>query len=309
METIILLTLIFCSALAGLICSKLCSNILTKKGVIENALFILMNGTTACFLFLSFAGFHLEITLSTLLLALLYGAFCVCSLMFGMIIYRYGDISNVSVSRSSLILIFTSLIGIVAFGENITLSKFIRIALVLLAMFFVFLECRPDKTAVGNVKTLPGSTSADKSRFIRFALCLTVLILCGCYSSIQSKLLASADIIPDMNSFFFMVNLIMVAGALLVLAFCALCRKDEFSGALCFIKPRNILPMFGNTISSNISSILGVWILKYMDVSVYSPIGSAISILSGAAASLIFHEHMGMFAWLSVLFAAIAVMI
>jgi drug/metabolite transporter (DMT)-like permease len=67
--------------------------------------------------------------------------------------------------------------------------------------------------------------------------------------------------------------------------------------------------MAGSTICSNIMSIVGVWIIAKIDVSLYTALSSALSIITAVVGSVLFRERLGFFSYLAMIFAIIAIII
>ncbi len=99
----------------------------------------------------------------------------------------------------------------------------------------------------------------------------------------------------------------MVLFALLWLGFMLIFKKHEVIDCFKTVRASSMLTMSLLTVNGNISAILGVVILKYLDVSVFSPLNSALTFIVAAIVSMIFREKVGKFVYLSMLFAIIAV--
>ena len=76
-----------------------------------------------------------------------------------------------------------------------------------------------------------------------------------------------------------------------------------------FDKAVNLASIVGNTVCSNIGSLAGLLLISQMSVSVYTPISSALGILSGFIASLCFREKVGILSYLAALGAFVAIII
>ena len=81
--------------------------------------------------------------------------------------------------------------------------------------------------------------------------------------------------------------------------------KEVLSGFTC----PQLLFMVGNTVCSNIDSLICAALLARMMVSVYSPISSAIGVLCSVALSLAFKEKQGKWTWIAVVIALVAIFI
>ena len=70
-----------------------------------------------------------------------------------------------------------------------------------------------------------------------------------------------------------------------------------------------MIAIAGNTVCGNISSIVSVLIMAQLDVSIYSPISSALGIIVGVIGSLMFKEKLGVYAYIAAAVSCIAVII
>ena len=86
-------------------------------------------------------------------------------------------------------------------------------------------------------------------------------------------------------------------------------KKGVLADSVALLRPRRLISLAGNTVCSNISSLVGIWIVAQMDISVYTPIGSALGIVVGVVASLIFREKLGIFSYLAAAVACAALII
>ncbi|MBR5308224.1 MAG: hypothetical protein IKU43_05590 [Clostridia bacterium] len=294
---------IFAVTLLSVLLNKSCSNILANKGSAGKAVYVLVTGIFACINFWAFSGCTLEINWNCIYLSFFYA---ICSFLSGIsiIVYKYADIATVNVTKSSLSLLFSTLVGFIIFDESPSVSKLVRIALMLVAVFCIFLDGREQLKRSGN----DGSTVVDKKHgILMFILINAMLIPVYCFGAYQNKIVASTDFVPDMNSYFFMTNVFMILFTLVWIAFLAKKDKNNVTQCISLVKSKSILPMIVLVFFGSLAAVLAVIILKYMEVSVYSPINSALSFICAALSSVIFREKIGKFVWCSVALAIFAV--
>ena len=83
-------------------------------------------------------------------------------------------------------------------------------------------------------------------------------------------------------------------------------------------KPRELIKMFtaknlicwgGSTVCSNVGSLLTVKLLAIVDISIYTPVWSALGVIISLTASIIFREKLGIFSYLAAAVACVAVII
>ena len=152
MVVVLILAVLFGVHILSLILSKKCSNILSEKGSAGKAVYIVITGIFSGFLYYSYSGFTLEINHATVLFAFIYG---VCSMIAGitLTIYKYADVATVNVTKSSLSLILTSLVGFVIFLEPVTKTRIIKLTLMLAVVFLVFLNGRKSTSDSENLSS------------------------------------------------------------------------------------------------------------------------------------------------------------
>ena len=86
-------------------------------------------------------------------------------------------------------------------------------------------------------------------------------------------------------------------------------NRENFRNSIKLLKPRRFISLAGNTVCSNVGSLVGLQIMAQMDVSVYSSISSAIGIFLAVIGSWIFRERLGFLAYLAAAIACVAVIL
>ena len=84
---------------------------------------------------------------------------------------------------------------------------------------------------------------------------------------------------------------------------------ENLKNAKEILKPLPLLVIIGNTFASNLNSIISAKLIKIMDLSLFTPVSSAITILAGVVASFIYRERHGVWFYISAVFALLAVII
>lgn len=282
--------------------SKLCSNMLTQNSVSKYSLVLMINSLVACFFFGLFSGFSISVNTTTLIYSLIYAVIAATSVIFGFVVYRYTSISNVNIVSSSCTMICTAIIGWVFFFEDVNTLNIIRIIIMLFAIVLVFLDQRK-RDIVDN------STISQKRNIIPLILIIAVITACGCANTVVLKSFAMSEAVTDENSFFFFTNVILLFASLIAFAISCLRKKGEFRSSVKLLRPKKLISIAGNTFCANISSFVSVLIVAQLDVSIYSPISSALGIIVGLVGSLIFREKLGVFAYVAAAVAGLAVII
>ncbi len=295
----ILFLLIFVFALTkilSLVCSKACSNVLQKGGILGHSIYIFLVSAISCVTYAAFTGFSFEFDTTTILLAVALAVASVLSLLISLVIYRLASVSGVNVITTSLSLVTSALIGFTIFGENVDWVKIIRIGIMVLAGVFVYFDSVA-KEKEQNQKAI--------SKKLLFALVILVQLLIGCYTTIQSKLLAGGNLVGDVNTFFFITNVYMLLGAGVIILYFLFKKPQEVKENLVLLKPKNLIAMTGNTFGSNVSVVLNVLILARMDLSVFTMISSALGIICAAIVSVLFREKLRVYAKIAIVLSLI----
>ncbi len=296
---------IFLIHIFSLILNKKCSNILSSKGSAGKAVYVLITGIFSGFLYFAYSGFSLEINSTCILYAFLYG---ICSTIAGITItiYKYADVATVSVTKSSLSLILTSLVGFIIFSEPVTESRIIKILLTLAVVFIVFINSRREITQ--NTKNNV-SASQKRHNFLMFSLLIGIQLPVFVFGAYQSKMVAKFNAVPDLNSYYCLTNLFMVLFALIWIAVLTAKDKDSIKECISVVKSKSIFVILSLLVIGTFSAILGIVILKYIDISLYSPLNSALTFIGSALVSLLFREKLSKLVWLAVAISIIAVII
>lgn len=286
-----LISIFTITKILSLICSKCCSNVLTNGGILGHSIYIFLVSVISCITYAAFTGFTFEFDKTTLLLSIALAVASVLSLLISLVIYRIASVSGVNVITTSLSLLTSALIGFIIFDEGVDSVKILRIIIMIIAGMFVYLD-NISKETVRDKKT--------NSKKLLFALIILFLLLINSYTTIQSKLLASGRLVADVNTFFFMTNVYMLAGSGMIILYFIFKKPLDVKKTLILLKPKNLISMTGNTFGSNVSVILNVLILARMDLSVFTMISSALGIICAAFVSILFREKLGTFAQISI---------
>ena len=138
---------------------------------------------------------------------------------------------------------------------------------------------------------------------------ILVMLTVNCANTVITKYYAIDTRVCNANSFFFFTNVILAVGNLLLVAVDLVKNSGGLKDIAPLFKPLNFLSLSGNTVCSNVGSLVGILIISQMDVSVYSPISSAIGILAGFLGSLVFRQKLGWLSYIGALGALVAVII
>jgi drug/metabolite transporter (DMT)-like permease len=285
--------------------SKATSKVVSGASRAKYSLFLIVNGLTACFFFWIFGGFKLDVNLPTLIYSAIYALIVALILILTMVAYRMVSVSGVNIIKSGCGLLCTSLVGFLFFSEDIGLRTVTRIIIMTIAIALTFTDTKRRAAIVrGNDGQKP---KGDKVKALAFVLVL--IVIASSANTVILKCFTLNPRVADENSFFFFTNIFLALGCASVFCFELIRKKGKTADARDIFRARALVPIVGNTLFSNIGSLIGMIVLAEMDISVYTPITSAISILAGVAGSLIYKEKLGIFSYLAAALALVAVVI
>lgn len=291
------------AALGGKIFAKLCSNHVVGSSVAKYTLFLSVNGAVACLFFWISGGFRLALNLTTLFYSAVYALIITVILISGLMVYRFATIAGVNILSSAFGLVGSLVMGALLFDESIGARHLIRVGIMLVAVLLVFLDARrheskeerrPPRARVHTVKKIA---------------VLAAMLLSGLANTAITKAFAVSKSVTDENSFFFFTNALIVLGAAVI--FLIVCGKMpcQFRESVKLLHPKQLVSLAGNTVCSNVGSLIGLRIMVLLPVSVYSPISSAVGIFLSLISSWIFRERLGLYSYLAAAVACVAIIL
>ena len=285
--------------------AKLTSSELKHAARAKYLLYITLNGILACLFFWMFGGFSISVNTVTLVYALVYAAIVAGSLIVTPLAYNLMSVSGVGIIRSGCGLVCTATVGALLFSEEITPKVILRIVLTLVSVILVMLESKKGETP--RKKPEGGGKIKAQGVLLAFVLILNVLVICS--NTLTIKYFTLDTRTTDENSFFFFTNVFLVAGCIILLASELIRDREGARNGLSIFKPRAMLGIVGNTVSSNLGTLFSTWIIVGMDISVYTPVMSSIGIIAGFIGSVIYREKLRTLSYVAIIFALCAVII
>lgn len=292
----------------GKISSKTCSNIVSaRSNRLRYFLYLTLVGVVACLVFFVLNGFKISFTPKTLYFAIAFSSVCVISMLCSVRLFKLSNISGAVVLSSFGSLIATSAAGFFVFHEEISVRTLLKIGIMTVPSALTFFQA--------GRKEKERKKSINKGVKAKLAALILLITANGCASTVIIKLYNTASNVTSINSMFFLTNAVIALGTSLVFAFFALKgrtdeeRKAQLKDSISLFRPLPLLAIAGNTTASNLGSLIGAILIKYMDISVYTPVSSAINILAGVFASFIFRERHDVLFYISALLALVAVVI
>ena len=221
--------------------------------------------------------------------------------------YRPTNISMVTILSSTMSIIGTSLLGALVFSETIDLRTILRIFIMLVAVVLTFLDS--EKIQNADTEKTDKKKRLTKRAVFLLAIIMLISLFCNASSTIITKFYALDTRVVDENSFFFFTNVALVTIAAIAFAIDGILHHDHFRSAITMLNPKKTITLAGNTVCSNVVSLIGVPLLALIDVSVYTPIMSALGIISGVVASLLFREKLGVLSYVAAAVACVTVVL
>lgn len=303
MSISLLFLILFVVGIGSKAFSKLCSNILTQNSVSKYSLVLVINSVVACLFFGIFGGFKIAVNRDTLLYAVIYAVIAAVSIISSVVVYRYATISNVNIVSSSCGMLCTAVVGWMFFSEKMDILNVARLVIMLVAIVFVFFDQKKKESAIAP------TMERKKGNLFSLIVIIAIITACGCANTVVLKAFAISENVTDENSFFFLTNVFLLIIALIVFIVTCMRKKGEFKDSAKLLHPKKLIAIGGNTVCANISSLVSVFIVAQLDVSIYSPISSALGIIVGLVGSLMFREKLGVFAYVAAAVSCIAVVI
>lgn len=215
-------------------------------------IFLVVNGLSACLIFYAMSGFNLSINVTSLKYAAMYGAVVIFSLVLNMAAMLRMNLILCSVfSRGSSMAIW--LIGILFFKDKLTFSGAVSAMLILISVLFPVFGIKNGKIKLSDC-LIGGAITAV-----------------GTLSTLLLKFYASE---PDKSAnsvMFFYTNVFVIAFVAIaaVIGYGFLFEKKDLASDIKMTKGFVwIIPV--STLGSNLASVISVYVMKLMPLSLYS---------------------------------------
>lgn len=298
-DPLILTIIMFASYIGGRTFTKISSNLVVGRSLAGLMLYNLINGIVACGFFFVSGGFSVSINLPTAIYAMLYAVLAGLSAI-SLIGYKIINVSKFVLITTSSSIFATSITGAIVFKEELSLRTVLRIVIMMAAVCISFLD--KDK---GQEENKP--LTAKKT--ITLILVVLVSLFISVCVTILTKFYTLDSRVLDENSWFFFTNVFLIAFSAVILSVYYLKDRAGVKDSLAILKPKKICLLMGNTVCSNVTSLVGVYLLAVTSVSVYTPLTSALALIAGLVVSLLFREKLGFFSYVAVAVAAVSVVL
>lgn len=235
-------------------------------------LYLSLNGLFAALYFAAACGFSVPFHLPTVIYAAVYAAIIAATLLFNLVIYRYLQMTTVSVIEDGAGFVIKTLIGAWIFSETITMGGWAAFMLRLAAIIIPFRYAFRDRA----------------KKFGIFLCLLATAVSCAGSFLMKAYMQDSRVLEPSLCFFWLNVFLFGVCGAV----FGILCIKC--------VRGRQNIPKFkagqiGSialiTATSNISSLLNAYIYKVMPLYLSTILIGALGLIFVTVAARVFYKE------------------
>ena len=298
--------MIFLTLLGEFACKffgKKCSTIIVGKSVASYALYNIFMGVIAVIFFFITGGFSAPINLKTLGYAALYAIISLIALAVGLIAYRFANISTITLITGTCGIVTTSLFGAILFHESFSPSTVIRIVLMLVATSLSFIDRREP------VEDAPSGEKSRKKNSLWVIVIVVIMLAYQSAAAIVQKYFSQDPSVTSENSFFLYSNLMIVAVSLFVFALDSTKNREHGREACRMFRFRLMFPVVANVLASVAGSLIGIFLIARLPLSVYSPLLMAIGLLGGVLGSIAHRERLGVCSYLGAALALITVFI
>ena len=281
------------------------SNAFSVSGITGSLFYVFETSLFALFYFWALNGFKLSFNNHVLVYGMIYGIVVILTLVLSIFVYRYATFSFVTFVSGSVSLMLSLLVGNLLFNEVISPDKILRIALMLVATFVIFLGNK-------NKDNKKSSSEEHQTNIVKrnFVIACVIIVLNSILAAVATAILkfyAGDPNVTDQNSFFFATNIFSALFVLPILPFTMKKNKVKMSELFRMVKSKKTVYSAVTTINSNIRSIIQILILGMMDVSIFSPISSALGFVAVAIATPIIGEKLNKYTVIATIIAIVSV--
>jgi len=290
MLVVLLISTIFLSVFSTVLEKKF--QLSVKNNIPTMLMMNLVNGIFGCVYFLFLCKFNVQMNLTTFAFSFGYAM-----IVFDSLVISVVALSKMSIPVKTIVGMLGSVLGSVVvgrifFNEKIAINSVLAVLFLFAAVIIPYVKSKELKTGKNP-----------------FWVCIW-LFLTFAVSSVYLKFYTENPNSLDANNMFFMTNFICLIICALAVIICMIAKKQYRSNMLNAIGIKHIANIGLRTALSNISSIITVFIISVMDVSVYTVITSSLGLIAGVLVSrLIFCEDLTWKNYVSVAFAVISVIL
>lgn len=241
----------------------------------ELFVYAFITGCVASLFFYALSGFCIRLNGITILYGAVFAFVVICGYFFSLPVYRFMGVAEAGVFSSTIKLTMSYVFGMLIFDENIDIRAIVRFLVMFVCAFLMYLSTKK-KLDSENTVTPKG-----------ILLCIGNAMV-GVMATVISKSFAENARVTEENSFFFITNVFICIFSLLAVL---VMNKGNAKKAFTSKEDKSTLKylmIVVSTVSSNICSLLQIWILAGDAINLYVPISGAMGIISSALIAFVF---------------------
>ncbi len=216
--------------------------------------------------------FQIHINVPTLLYSVLYAAVVFVTLTMPILTMKHVSIPMMLVVRTAGSVIVPSLVSGIFLQENIDLFAALSICLLLSAVLLLYFKSNSMK---------------QKSNLF---LCVLLFLISG-LGTIVMKFYAIDTQVYEVESFYILTNVMLTALCMAMLLAQMIRKKDVWQNVRAFVKGRQTPIIISRVVIVNLSSLATAAVLAQMNMSIYTVLTSASSMLTGFLLSLYYFKE------------------
>lgn len=239
--------------------------------------YALITGIISMLFFGITSGFSILLNRKTFIYSLILTVMAIISYFVQLLVYRYMGVVEVAVITMSGKLLLTSIVGFLLFSETVSLISVARIVLMLITVLLIFAHNKK-----GNSKK---NDSVRSFTLIGLLLCVAIVGI-GVLNTVVLKYIAIDAEVTSSDSLFFFTNAMIAVFSMTLLLFESRGKVGAVAKEFRAVSKSGYLAIIAKTVAGSASSLLGVLILANGDVSLYSPLSSALGLLATEAVAV-----------------------
>ena len=237
----------------------------------DNLYYIFMIGVALAFFGIT-TKFDLRVNWLTLLFAAIYAVIVYISATFNMNAIEHAELVTVSIFSNSGTILWSALWGTVFFKEELTLYRILGLVAILAAIALPYLTEK--KKGKGSLKGL--------------FFCFGIFIING-LSQLVLKIYSLNESVMAEGVFLFYTNVLLIPFILLIIAKKSSIKKVFKSIAV--VDKKSLLFVSLGMVFSAIISVVGIFLIRTVDLVVYTVAEKALATIATAAVSAIFFRE------------------
>ena len=239
--------------------------------------YALITGIISMLFFGITSGFSILLNKRTIIYALILTVMAIISYFVQLVVYRYMGVVEVAVITMSGKLLLTSIVGFLLFSETVSLISVARIVLMLITVLLIF--------AHNKKKNSEKDDSIRSVSLIGLLLCVAIVGI-GVLNTVVLKYVAIDSEVTSSDALFFFTNAMIAVFSITLLLFESRWKAEAVAKEFRAVSKSGYLAIIAKTVAGSASSLLGVLILANGDVSLYSPLSSALGLLATEAVAV-----------------------